>query len=247
MRLFATALACLLALTASLRAADGLAVFDSLAQATATKDGQVLEIAKGFEPTGVEITTNADGFAALVFSNGVAVYVSANTRLRVDRYDQMPFESRPDDFEFEPSRSDLKLTLIQGQIALTQRDPNPSSLLKVSLEDGVEASLKAQAAVLIHEGVEKEVAILKGRASIQIGDQTHLLNAGYRLQAHAVDPSNLIRPVTDALTQEWTPQTDIALITLRRWFFQTSDGAIEPMRVVPPVIRSSKPYHNTKL
>ncbi|WP_309386314.1 hypothetical protein [Cerasicoccus frondis] len=246
MRLLAIALA-FIVLAVNLRAANGVVVIDSLTDGEATNGGQSQIIGQSFEPNSAEVVTQADGFAALVFSNGVAIYLDASSHLRIDEFQQTPFEARPDNFEFEPSRSQLKVTLLSGRLAVSQRDPNPTSSFVVVLDDNVSTSLKAQAAVVIHQSVEQEVGILEGRGSVEIDGANQLLNKGYRLLAHTVDAREQIRPITPALEQAWTPLADKAKIALRRWFFDTQDGRIEPIRVIPPVTQNSKPYNNTKL
>lgn len=246
MRLLQAILATLL-FAASLHAADGVAVLDSLAYAQATKGGESLAMGQAFEPTGLELNTDANGFAAIVFSNGVSLYLSPRTRLVVDEFQQTPFDSRPDDFDFEPSRSVLKISLIEGLIAVSQRDPNPISELTINLKDGISTSINARAAVVISQSVEQEVAILDGRGSVSIHGENQLLNQSYRLQAHVLEPGNRIRPITDALIQEWQPLSDHANTARRRWYFQTKDGAIRPIRLLPTSVQSSKPFNSTKL
>ncbi|GHB94624.1 hypothetical protein [Cerasicoccus arenae] len=237
-------------ISSSLRGESGVAVIDSQSgQVTATLAGKELPVGKAFDPVGTDIQTGADGFSALVFSNGVAVYIAPNSHLQISHYEQTPFKARPDDVEFEPSRSTLRTSLLNGQVGVAQRDPNPLSAFTIELNEGVSVSLKAQSATVIHETLSGIMAIFDGRGSIQVGEQNHILSEGYSFVASlSVSSEEHIKPLTNKQREEWEPLAKLASIALRRWYFQTpEDGVILPSRITTSSIHSSKPYNNTKL
>jgi len=237
-------------LTAALRADPGVAVVDSMAGEVSVSPQSDLGLREAFDPVGAEFQTGSSSFAVIVFSNGVSIYLEPNTTLRIDAFEQQPFEARPDDFEFEPSRSQLTITLSAGKIGVAQRDPNPSSKFIVEVGDGVSMDLKTKRSAVLNQGPELGViaAILDGHGSMELDGDKLLCNEGYRLSSGVIDPNERVRLMTESQKEDWNTLAQKAQIALRRWYFQTPEaGGVTPVRVEPASFRSNKPYNNTKL
>lgn len=242
-------LICLLLLN-TLRAEPGVAVLDSMAGQVEVTGLETVERAAVFNPAGVSIRTAHNSFAVIVFSNGVSLYLAENTALQIDHFNQEPFEARPDDFEFEPSRSQLQVTLSEGDMGVAQRDPNPSSKFVIALGDGASVDLKTRLSAVMHqgEGLGAITAIFDGHGSMDIGDVSLLCNENYRLSSGAIDPAERVRLMSEDQIEDWRPLAQKAQVALRRWYFQTPEvGVIQPLRVEPSSYRSTLPYNNTKL
>lgn len=243
------AILCLL-LANPMLAETGVAVIDSLAGEVEIIGKENLSAGKQFQPEGVAFQTGDDSFVVIVFSNGVSFLLSENSKLSIDSFEQTPFKARPDDFEFEPSRSQLSVTLSDGELGVAQRDPNPSSKFIVELGDGVSVDLKTKLSAIMHqgEGLGVITAIFDGHGSMTIGESSLLSNQGYRLSSGVVDHAERVRLMTDQQIEDWKPLAQRAQIALRRWYFRTpQEGVIEPVRIKSSAYRSSKPYNDTKL
>lgn len=238
----------LLFVSLTLRAEPGVAVLDSKS-GEVTVTPQDVKSGEPFDPSGMELHVGPDSFATLVFSNGVAIQLAAETSIRIDEFEQSPFTARPDDFEFEPSRSTLAITLLAGDIGIAQRDQIPTSEFTIQLNEQASASIKAQSASILHTQDSLIAVIFDGHGSIQIDDQNHLFNEDYRfILGDNVDYADRIRMITEEQREAWSPLAAKAAITLRRWYFTTpAKGEIVPVRVALPSVTSSKPYNNTKL
>ncbi len=246
MRILITVLT--LALSLSLQAGTGIAVLDSMSGDVTVKSGQPLEPLQAFDPVGVEIKTGKGSYAAIVFSNGVSLYLAENSTLRIDAYEQSAFIARPDDFDFEPSRSQLTVSLPQGELGVAMRDSNPLSKFVIELGGDVSVDLKTSLSSVMHQDDTVITAIFDGHGSMNIGEQNLLCNQGYRLSSGAVDHNERIRLMTDQQIEKWRPLSLQAKIALQRWYFQTpQEGVIDPIRLKPAAYRSSRPYNNTKL
>lgn len=236
----------LLAVT-SAGAESGVAVVDSVVgRVEATGIGVAFAPGAHFDPTGLELRTGDGGFAALVFSNGCAVYLAPASRLRVDRFEQRPFEARPDDLEFEPSRSTLELTLLEGGAGIAQRTPNPASDFIVFC-GGLEARLTAPRAVFARKANEDIVVIFDGRAEIREGEWQHLLRGGQAIREQGAKAAH-IEAISEDETETWEPWAAAAAVALKRWYFFTPEGQLlVPQRIVENTFLKSVPYNNTRL
>jgi len=77
--------------------------------------------AKAFDAPGAVIATKAKSRSAFIYSNGTALVMDQNTRLKVDQFTQGRFPdnaSARTDPEAEPSASQSKVTLTQGTVVV---------------------------------------------------------------------------------------------------------------------------------
>ncbi|MEO0795120.1 MAG: hypothetical protein AAFX93_08165 [Verrucomicrobiota bacterium] len=249
MRLFITFIAVLLSV--SLRAEFGVAVVDSIGgDVSVSGSANQLKANQVINPQGIDIKTGSSGFAAFVFSNGVAVYLGPNSHLRLDSYEQIPFESEPDNLEFEPSRSRLSLQLTTGVVGIAHKEPNPVSELSIELGPGYIVKLSSQAAVII-SGIEgATTALLDGRARITHQNVEHLLREGYRFNAKANLPAgpDMLETLRSDEQEALDPIVQNAIVARDRWFFETGDGVtLKPVRISEMLPQKNRRFNNTKL
>lgn len=83
------------------------------------------------------IQTKADSKTSLVFSNGVGVFLSPETTLRVEQFTQEPFLPNRADLELEPSISRMILSVRSGSVGICTSRLMPGSTLEIHTPHGV--------------------------------------------------------------------------------------------------------------
>ena len=87
-------------------------------------------------PSGLTIHTIKDAHIFLTFSNGVALAMSEKSIVQCTDYIQRPFSKEDQARGLEPSVSNLKLSLMEGQIAVASNRLSPLSELRIQLPKG---------------------------------------------------------------------------------------------------------------
>ena len=91
---------------------------------------------KILNPSGLTLHTKRDAHIFLTFSNGVALGMSEKSVVQCTDYTQRPFDKEDQARGLEPSVSNLKLRLIEGQIAVASNRLSPLSELRIQLPKG---------------------------------------------------------------------------------------------------------------
>ena len=87
-------------------------------------------------PRGLTLSTIKDARIFLTFSNGIAVALNEASVVQCVDYTQRLFDKEDQSLGLEPSVSNLKLRLIDGQIAVASNRLSPLSNLRVQLPKG---------------------------------------------------------------------------------------------------------------
>lgn len=87
-------------------------------------------------PVGLTISTIKDARIFLTFSNGIAVALNESSIVQCVDYTQRLFDKEDQALGLEPSVSNLKLRLIDGQIAVASNRISPLSDLRIKLPKG---------------------------------------------------------------------------------------------------------------
>lgn len=87
-------------------------------------------------PSGQSWTTSKKAKAFLSLSNGVAIGIAPSTKIRIVEYQQRPFDTKNQGFEYEPSTSELQLELDSGKITVASNRLSPLSELRIQLPIG---------------------------------------------------------------------------------------------------------------
>ena len=87
-------------------------------------------------PSGLTLHTIKDAHIFLTFSNGVALAMSEESVVQCTDYTQRPFDKEDQARGLEPSVSNLKLRLMEGQIAVASNRLSPLSELRIKLPKG---------------------------------------------------------------------------------------------------------------
>jgi hypothetical protein len=112
-------------------------------------------------------TVNAPNGLALLFvlSNGDALYLPTGGRLTLDEFTQDPFFDTGRDRAYEPSRSTVRLTLAQGTLAVSGRQPVPTSAF-VLTTPLAKFSFHSQSFVVRVEGDSVALSLFDGTVEV---------------------------------------------------------------------------------
>ena len=88
------------------------------------------------QPSGLTLSTIKDAHIFLTFSNGVALAMNEESVVQCTDYTQRPFDKEDQARDLEPSVSNLKLRMIEGQIAIASNQLSPLSELRIQLPKG---------------------------------------------------------------------------------------------------------------
>ena len=88
------------------------------------------------EPSGLTLSTRRDASIFLTFSNGVALAVDEESVVQCIDYTQRPFDKEDQVRGLEPSISNLKIRMKEGQIAIASNQLSPLSELRIQLPKG---------------------------------------------------------------------------------------------------------------
>jgi hypothetical protein len=114
-------------------------------------------------------TVNAPNGLALmlVLSNGKAVFMPQGGRVTLDEFSQDPVFFTDRDRGYEPSKSNLRLTLTQGTLVVSGRKPEPTSTFTLATALA-QFSFHAQSFVVHADGDNVAVTLMDGTADITI-------------------------------------------------------------------------------
>ena len=87
-------------------------------------------------PAGLTLSTKKDARIFLTFSNGISLALNEASAVQCVHYFQLPFDKEDQALGLEPSVSNLKLSLIKGQIAVASNRISPLSNLRIQLPKG---------------------------------------------------------------------------------------------------------------
>ncbi len=99
-------------------------------------DGRLARHHSTFHLQNSTITTDANSFLTLALSNGATLHLRPNTSIEVRTYKHGPFDASEDDWQYEPSRSALEMSLLEGQMLVVSETLRPSSVFSVRTELG---------------------------------------------------------------------------------------------------------------
>ncbi|MEM8867333.1 MAG: hypothetical protein AAGC73_03610 [Verrucomicrobiota bacterium] len=81
-------------------------------------------------------TADKESHAFLVFSNGVAIGVDSESVIDIEHYKQLPFTSKKESQQFEPSVSELRIRMTVGSISVVSDHLSPLSKFTIDLPIG---------------------------------------------------------------------------------------------------------------
>ncbi len=103
----------------------------TLTPATPGAQPTALTAGETFAASGQVVTAPEDLATLLVLSNGDSVYLPLGGRMTLDEFTQDPVTDTGTSPDYEPSRSNVRLSLAEGTLLVSGRQPNSTSTLTI--------------------------------------------------------------------------------------------------------------------
>lgn len=118
------------------------------------------ELHQSFEPDACTLSTDTESSIFIALSNGIAIGLGPSSKVTINRFEQVPFSAERESRKFEPSRSRLKITLIQGTLSCDYEHLSALSEATILSEAGKLHLHKGQFTFAIKEDSFHAVAFL---------------------------------------------------------------------------------------
>ncbi|MGA2052235.1 MAG: hypothetical protein ABSH19_02870, partial [Opitutales bacterium] len=143
--------------------------------------GPVTSLARGaaFAAVGQIVTVPDAHPLVLVLSNGSALCLPDGGQITLKSFTQEPVVDTSTDRDYEPTPSQLKLSLAQGSLALAMRTPKPTSTLDIATTFA-QLSCLSRSLVVIATPDQVSIAVFDGTVDLTIPSTgfTETLQAG---------------------------------------------------------------------
>jgi hypothetical protein len=195
---------------------------------------------------GTVIETKAGATDSLVLSNGTALYLGAETRLEVKRFQQEPFSPTRNDLDVEPSISQTLIKVQRGSVGIcTSKLVAGSAMVYTTPHASI--NIRGRRLLLLVEETETRVYLLEGDITVQ-GDPAgsgETLKPGQfaTIRRSALDQPAVvtIAAIPDEQNSGIDDRVAFACISRRTVYFETAtrspfngdDAEIRPVEVVP--------------
>jgi len=130
-------------------------------------------------------STGGGSYLLMVLSNGLCLYAGENVSLTIEQFSQERFEPSLDNWQFEPSRSEIAIRQNAGRVAYLRIQGDPSSAMWVKTPLGTLSSLSDYFALEIHDNDDTDVWLFaeSGTAIFNRGElEREFLQAGQHLR-----------------------------------------------------------------
>jgi hypothetical protein len=193
---------------------------------------------------GASFETKPGASNTLVFSNGTAIYVGAETRFEVRKFLQEPFQPNRTDLDAEPSISQTIVKLTRGSVGVcTSKLVAGSSMSYQTPHANV--NIRGRKIMLQVSDTETRVSLLEGDVTVLTNNagNSETLRPGQqaviRKTASDEKSSVTVQPIPDAELAKLDENVSLACISRRTVFFEVApreeggEAEIRPVQVVP--------------
>jgi hypothetical protein len=192
-----------------------------------------LSVKSVYAAEGTLIETKNNSSDALVFSNGTALLVGANTRFEVKKFLQEPFTPNRNDLDVEPSISQTAIKVSQGSIGVcTARLVAGSSMVYTTPHCTI--NIRGHKVMIEVDANETRVSLLEGDVTV-IGDGIGTgatLRAGQKatIRKPVLDQAAVVsvEPVNAEANTKADEQVSLACIARRTVYFEVADRPGQP-------------------
>lgn len=204
--------------------------------------------------SGMEVSCGDGAGVFFALSNGTALAVHENSRLRFGNYQQQPFTADKENLDYEASRSNLSVELLEGSLSFSAERLSPLSKVAIQLPRGKIQIHRASGHVRYNE-TGAHISILRGIVTYQYPDpaEQDMIHAPnwVRISDQSALRGQLAesRPLDDSPSQEPTKkQVAATRHASQRVLFRIVSGTAaipQPMLVSDPEARhkpSPRPY-----
>jgi hypothetical protein len=192
-------------------------------------------------PVGLTLSTTEDARIFITFSNGIAVALNESSLVQCVDFTQRLFDKEDQALGLEPSVSNLKLRLIDGQIAVASNRLSPLSDLRVQLPKG-ELRLHKGTCLISLDSLGLHITAYDGNLTYYYPDSEsrEFVSApkGIRISDQSSDRLQVAEaPIVESLEIEQVRFCQAAQHASKRVTFQANDSTKlppEPVLIVRP-------------
>jgi hypothetical protein len=207
-------------------------------------------------PTGLKLSTIKDARIFLTFSNGIAISLNEESAVQCDAYTQRPFDKEDQILGLEPSVSNLKLRLIEGEIAVASNRLSPLSNLRIQLPKG-ELRLHKGTCLIRLDATGLHITAYEGNLTYHYPDNEsrEFVSApkGIRISEQSIERLQVAEVTSaDSLEAEQARFCRAAQHASKRVSFQANESTKRPPKpiliVKPQYFKQAefRPYHFVK-
>ncbi len=200
------------------------------------RNGEAAVQHETFPAADTTLTTGVNGFATLVLSTGLTVYLGPSSQLTVVRAQQLEYVDIHIGGEYEETRSDVVIKLVEGRFGFVQPEPDPTSTLSLETRYGKLEGDAAQFAVILDGGDPAAAALQGSLYYISDSGPRRFVAEGEALDLQAASLDNPPEALTKMLARgrlRFEPLVQPAYKSARRTIFLTTGEEPEFMTAVP--------------
>jgi hypothetical protein len=191
---------------------------------------------------GTSFETKSDSYNSLVFSNGTAIYVGADTRFEVKKFLQEPFLPNRTDLDAEPSISQTLVKVTRGAVGVCTSKLVAGSSMTYQTPHAT-VNIRGRKVMVQVNDTETRVSLLEGDVTVLSGNASEALRPGQqavvRKTASDERAAVTVQPIPDADLAKLDENVSLACISRRTVFFEVApreeggEAEIRPVQVVP--------------
>jgi hypothetical protein len=193
---------------------------------------------------GASFETKANASESLVFSNGTAIYVGADTRFEVKKFLQEPFQPNRTDLDAEPSISQTIVKISRGSIGVCTSKLVAGSTMTYQTPHA-SVNIRGRKVMIQVSDTETRVSLIEGDVTVLANDAgtSETLRPGLQaiIRKTATDAKAIVtvQPIADDEQAKLDETVSLACISRRTVFFEVAprdqDGEpeIRPVQAVP--------------
>ncbi len=177
---------------------------------------------------GTVIETKPTGSNAMVFSNGMGVYLIPDSRMEVNKFRQEPFIPNRTDLETEPSISQTAMNVSRGAVGICPARLVAGSSMVFSTPAG---SVSVRSGNLVVESDENEtrISLISGDVTVRAGENdsggTQLADGQQAVISHGPngETSITLRPIPAEVRPQMEDYASMACMARRTVYFDVDD------------------------
>jgi hypothetical protein len=193
---------------------------------------------------GASFETKANSSDSLVFSNGTAIYVGADTRFEVKKFLQEPFQPNRTDLDAEPSISQTIVKITRGSVGVCTSKLVAGSTMTYQTPHA-SVNIRGRKVMIQVADNETRVSLIEGDVTVVANDAgtSETLRPGLQaiIRRGASDDKAMltVQPIPEAEQSSLDENVSLACISRRTVFFEVAprdqDGEpeIRPVQAVP--------------
>lgn len=189
-----------------------------------TAEGAIIETRR---PS--DVTDTRKTFSTIVYSNGSAAFVDADSRIEVKRFLQEPFTPNRTDVDQEPSASQTQTFISRGTVALCNSRLLAGSIMTYQTTHG-SVNIRGRKVVIETTSEETRISVLEGASTVRAGPMDlggHTVRAGEQAVIRPSEPgqANVIQiiPIPPSVAPSLDEMASMACMAKRTVYFEVRE------------------------